>query len=57
MPYADPFDAYSDGDQISDSGDFVEEDVPNDVGPMEIELNNARDGLLAITHGGQRLAS
>ena len=52
MPYSDPFDAYSDGDQISDSGDFVEEDVPNDVGPMEIELNNARDGLLAITHGG-----
>lgn len=44
MPYVYPFDPYSDDDdENSVCRDFVEEDVPNDIGPMKPELNNNDD--------------
>ena len=48
MPYVDPLEQYSDGNENSVSGDLVEEDVPNDVGPIEIELNNDGPGLTML---------
>ena len=48
MPYVDPFEVYSDGDEISVSGEFVEEDVLNDVGSIETELNNDGPGLTML---------
>ncbi|KAL8900425.1 MAG: hypothetical protein Q9192_001073 [Flavoplaca navasiana] len=46
MPYVDPWETFSDGEEISGKGDLVEEDVPNDVGPMEFEVNNDGDDTL-----------
>ena len=46
MPYVDPWETFSDGEEISGKGDLVEEDVPNDVGLMEFEVNNDGDDTL-----------